>query len=87
MTIRRTATAALLPATINGVAVEKLAKTVNAIKATPSITKFNFRIRNEWRGAAKNSSTIDRFYGALTCKDFLRSTRTFGRGSKGFESI
>lgn len=64
MTITRTATAGLLPATINGVAVEKLAKTVDAIKATPSTAKFNFRIRNEWRGAAKNSSTIDRFYGA-----------------------
>lgn len=64
MTTTKTATTGVLPVIINGVAVEELAKTVDAIKATPSIAKFNFRIRNEWLDAAKNSSTIDTFYGA-----------------------
>ena len=50
--------------TVNGVAVDDLSKTVEAIKATPSIAKFNFRIRNQWYDAAKNRSTVDDFYGA-----------------------
>lgn len=64
MTTTKTATTGVLPVIINGVAVEELAKTVDAIKATPSIAKFNFRIRNEWLDAAKNRSTIDMFFGA-----------------------
>jgi uncharacterized OsmC-like protein len=55
---------AVLPRTINGVAVDDLLKTVDAIKATPAIAKFKFRIRNEWVDAAQNSSTADTFYGA-----------------------
>jgi uncharacterized OsmC-like protein len=50
--------------TVNGVAVDALSQTVEAIKATPSIAKFNFRIRNQWYDAAKNRSTVDDFYGA-----------------------
>lgn len=50
--------------TVNGVAVDALSQTVEAIKATPSIAKFNFRIRNQWFDAAKNRSTVDDFYGA-----------------------
>jgi uncharacterized OsmC-like protein len=58
------ATAHVLPKTVNGVAVEDLSKTVDAIKATPSIAKFKFRIRNQWVDAAQNNSTVDTFYGA-----------------------
>ena len=50
--------------TVNGVAVDALSKTVEAIKATPSIAKFNFRIRNQWFDAARNRSIADDFYGA-----------------------
>jgi uncharacterized OsmC-like protein len=50
--------------TVNGVAVGDLTKTVDAIKATPAIAKFNFRILNRWLDAAQNRSTADRFYGA-----------------------
>jgi len=64
MTNTETVTADVLPKNVNGVAVDDLAKTVDAIKATPAIAKFNFRIRNQWLDAAKNSSTVDTFYGA-----------------------
>jgi uncharacterized OsmC-like protein len=49
---------------VNGVAVEDLSKTVDAIKATPAIAKFKFRIRNQWMDGGRNSSTADGFYGA-----------------------
>jgi len=58
------ATPQVLPKTINGVAVDDLSKTVDAIKATPAIAKFKFRIRNQWVDAGQNSSTADTFYGA-----------------------
>jgi uncharacterized OsmC-like protein len=56
--------AQVLPKTVNGVAVEELSTTVDAIKATPAIAKFKFRIRNQWEDAGQNSSTADTFYGA-----------------------
>ncbi len=59
-----TVTANVLSKTVNGVAVDDLSKTVEAIKATPSIAKFNFRIHNQWLDSAKNNSTVDTFYGA-----------------------
>lgn len=53
------------PATIiNGVAIDDLFTTIEAIKKTPSIANFKFRIHNQWEGASQNSSTIDAFYGA-----------------------
>jgi len=64
MTITEVATADVLPRTVNGVPVDDLFKTVDAIKATPSIAKFNFRIFNQWHNAAKNRSAVDMFYGA-----------------------
>ncbi len=54
----------VLARTINGVAIEDLSKTVDAIRATPSIAKFKFRIRNQWVEAGRNNSTVDKFYGA-----------------------
>jgi uncharacterized OsmC-like protein len=58
------ATTQVLENTVNGVAVDDLSKTVDAIKATPAIAKFKFRIRNQWVDAGQNSSTADTFYGA-----------------------
>ena len=49
---------------VNGVAVEDLSNTIDAIKATPSIAKFRFRVRNQWVDGGRNSSTADGFYGA-----------------------
>jgi len=44
--------------------VDELYSTVDAIKATPAIAKFNFRIRNQWNGSANNRSTVNDFTGA-----------------------
>ena len=58
------ATTAMPPKTVNGVAIDDLFTTINVIKATPSIAKFKFRIRNRWVDAGQNCSTADSFYGA-----------------------
>ena len=58
------ATAKKLSTIVNGVNVDDLFATVDAIKATPSIASFRFRIRNQWEGASQNSSTVDSFSGA-----------------------
>ena len=49
---------------VNGVAVEDLSNTVDAIKATPAIAKFKFRSRNQWVDGSRNTSIADAFYGA-----------------------
>jgi uncharacterized OsmC-like protein len=55
---------------VNGVAVDDLFSTVDAIKATPAIAKFRFRIHNQWQGGSLNSSTVNEFRGA--CQDLSR---------------
>jgi uncharacterized OsmC-like protein len=50
--------------TVNGVAVDDLFRTVDAIRTSPSVAKFKFRIRNEWVDGSQNRSTADEFYGA-----------------------
>ena len=50
--------------TVNGVNVDELFKTIDAIKATPGIAKFKFRIANEWLGGGHNRSTCKDFHGA-----------------------
>jgi len=58
------ATAQKLKTIINGVMVDDLFATVDAIKITPGVAKFKFRIHNQWGGGGQNSSTVDTFYGA-----------------------
>jgi uncharacterized OsmC-like protein len=57
------ATALKILKTVNGIAVDELFATIDAIKATPAIAKFKFRVHNQWEGASQNSSTVDTFYG------------------------
>jgi uncharacterized OsmC-like protein len=49
---------------VNGVAVDDLVNTIKAIKETPAIAKFKFRIHNQWAEAGHNSSTVDTYDGA-----------------------
>ncbi|HTS34119.1 MAG TPA: OsmC family protein [Candidatus Solibacter sp.] len=58
------ATVQKLPTITNGVNVDALFATVDAVKATPAIARFNFRIRNQWETGSQNNSTVDQFYGA-----------------------
>ena len=48
----------------NGVDTVQMYGTLDAIKADPSLGRFQFRVANEWQGGAHNRSTIQRFYGA-----------------------
>jgi uncharacterized OsmC-like protein len=57
------ATAQETCALINGVNVDGLNATIEAVKATPAIAKFKFNIKNKWKDAGQNSSTVNEFYG------------------------
>jgi uncharacterized OsmC-like protein len=48
----------------NGVDTEQLFGTLDAIKADPSLARFQFRARNRWIDGAHNRTTIQAFYGA-----------------------
>jgi len=48
----------------NGINVDQLYGTLDAIKQQPSLAKFQFRATNRWLGGAHNQSTIRDFYGA-----------------------
>jgi uncharacterized OsmC-like protein len=48
----------------NGINVDQMYGTLDAIKAQPELAKFQFRAQNKWLGGAHNRSTIKDFYGA-----------------------
>jgi len=48
----------------NGVNIDQMVGTVNAIKGTPSLAKFNFRSTSRWGGGAKSTAYVKSFYGA-----------------------
>ena len=58
------ATAKKLSTVVNGVMVDDLMDTIEAVKATPAIAKFRFSVQNQWQGGSQNCSTAHAFYGA-----------------------
>lgn len=56
---------------VNGVNVTKLVGTIDAIKNSPIISKFNFRAKGRWIDGGHNQTTINDFYGA--CQTHNRS--------------
>ena len=48
----------------NGVDTQQMYGTLDAIKADPSLARFQFRVQNQWLDGAHNRSTIRGFYGA-----------------------
>jgi uncharacterized OsmC-like protein len=48
---------------INGVNVDELFGTIDAVKKTPVIAKFRFRAANRWIDGGHNRTTIKNFYG------------------------
>ncbi len=48
----------------NGVSVEQMFGTLDAVKAQPSIAAFQFRASNRWMGGSHNRSSIKSFYAA-----------------------
>jgi len=49
---------------VNGVNVDQLVGTINAIKADPSLARFKFRTETEWIEGGHSRTTIRSFYGA-----------------------
>lgn len=49
---------------VNGLNVEQMVSTVNAINETPDLATFRFRASNRWISGARNRSTIKELYGA-----------------------
>ena len=49
----------------NGVDTATLFATLDAVKATPEIAKFQFRATNRWVSGTHNQTTIHGFYGAM----------------------
>ncbi len=50
--------------TVNGVPVDTLFATLDAIKGQPELGKFQFRAQNRWIDGAHNRTTITGFFGA-----------------------
>jgi uncharacterized OsmC-like protein len=50
--------------TLNGVDVDRLFGTIDAIKSEPTLAKFEFRATNKWVRGGHNRSAIQGFYGA-----------------------
>jgi len=50
---------------INGVNIDQLVETINAIKDQPDIAKFRFRATNNWIDGGHSRTTIQSFYGAM----------------------
>ena len=48
---------------VNGVKVDELFGTIDAIKKAPVIAKFKFRAENQWLDGGHNRTTIKNFYG------------------------
>lgn len=48
----------------NGLDVQAAMDTIEAIKADPSLGRFQFRARNRWISGGENRSTVRDFYGA-----------------------
>jgi uncharacterized OsmC-like protein len=50
---------------VNGVDVNRLFDTIDAIKVKPGLAKFKFRLSNKWIDGGHNHTTIKDFHGAL----------------------
>ncbi|MDR5698088.1 MAG: OsmC family protein [Armatimonadota bacterium] len=49
---------------VNGVDVEQLVATVNAVKSNPALARFTFRATSDWVDGARSRTAIQGFYGA-----------------------
>ena len=50
--------------TLNGMDLNRMRETVEALTNDPSLARFEFRARNRWIGGGHNRSSIQGFYGA-----------------------
>lgn len=52
--------------TRNGLNMDQMVQTIEALKNDPALAQFQFRARNEWINGGENRSVIKDFYGAGT---------------------
>lgn len=52
------------PSRTNGVNVDQLLATIDAIRENPDLARFQFRAHNEWVGGGQSRTSIQTFYGA-----------------------
>ena len=52
------------PTTLNGLDVDQLSTTMDAVTANPALARFQFRARHEWIDGSYSRTTIKDFYGA-----------------------
>lgn len=71
------------PTIRNGVNVDTMFATLDAIKATPTIAQFKWRAKNTWLGGSHNRSTIQSFYAALQEDTSRSSAFTVDAGEPG----
>jgi len=65
---------------MNGLPLDQMFETIAAIKAQPSLARFQFRARNAWIDGSENRSTIRDFYGAGREDDSRTMPFTFTNG-------
>lgn len=56
--------APVVAATMNGLNLEAMGQTVDALTRDPGLAQFQFRARNRWINGGENRSTIKEFFGA-----------------------
>lgn len=66
--------------TRNGLNLEQMTQTVEAIKGTPSLGEFEFRASNQWINGGENRSSIKGFYGAGSEDESRKQAFTFTNG-------
>jgi uncharacterized OsmC-like protein len=59
-------TAEKVPTIANGVNVNQLMDTIDAIEEKPELAGFRFRAINDWKDGTRNIATISSFYGACS---------------------
>lgn len=50
--------------TVNGVDIDRLVATIDAVRSDAALAQFRFRARNAWAGGSRTRTTIKDFYGA-----------------------
>ena len=66
--------------THNGLNLDQMVQTIEALKQDPSLAEFEFRARNQWISGGENRSTIKDFYGAGSEDESRQQPFTFTNG-------
>lgn len=73
----------VMPLIRNGVNIDQMFGTLDAIKSNPSLATFQWRASNKWLGGSHNRSTIKVFFGAGGDDTTRQSSFTVDAGEPG----